>query len=186
MTPRKNFVPGRGLAKIMRKAEEHHANIRSAVLRGVAWFWPSHKIIDFVKKQYGTQLKPWDIENFKGTDMAKELIERYRDEYVSTISEIPLSHKRKRLEELQEMYEGFKKENKLGMALKVLGEFREECEAKRADLYLTNVNNYTYNEFKSMTDEEIDKEYIKLLEQRKHFKITEAKDEDRKDEAQDV
>ena len=148
---------------------------RMEILKGIGMFWPRRKITDHIRDRFGKVVSNELIAYYEKSDTLIPIIEKFRDQYIQTLSSVPLFHKKKRLEELQEMYETFKGEGKLVKALMVLRDFREECEAKRADLYLTSVNNYTYNEYKNMTNEELDSEYLRLLEQKKRLQITDTR-----------
>ena len=164
-------IAERGLKKL---TEEQ----RLEVVKRIAWFWGMKRILDFIKEDYGIMVTPVVIYQYKQEEKWKPVIEKFRNEYIHTLSDVPLFHKKKRLEELQEMFESFKEQGDLYKAMLVLREFRDECEAKKSDLYLTSV---TYNEYRNMSNEELDEEYLRLLEQKKRLQITEDKNEDRKD-----
>jgi len=156
------------MKEMLKKAEAISNEIKMEVLMGHAQFWAVQKIQEHLKEKFNCVMSYRSIYAYKNSEQWKPMIEKFRDQYVQTLSEVPLFHKKRRLEELQEMFERYRAKGNDKEARQVLASFREETEAKRSDLYLTNV---TYNEFKQMSNEELDQEYIKLIEQKKRLQI---------------
>lgn len=182
--PKKEFVPGRGFKEIVAKAHEKAAakerhlteEMRMDVLRYIAWFWPNPRISTAIFEKYKRKIVyPYQLINdYRVSEKWQPLIDKFREEYVATLSSVPLFHKKRRLEELQDMFDRYRAKGDDSNARQVLAAFREETEAKRQDLYLTQVN---YNEFKSMTNEELEAEYSRLLEQKMRSRTKELTDQ---------
>ena len=98
---------------------------------------------------------------------------RYRDEYLQTVNEIPLSSKVRRLEELNEMYDEIKALKKENLRLKdhvtlrgerreILSQAQDEVEGKGSKYFSQTIS---FNQFTNMTPEERIKYKRDLLEE---------------------
>jgi hypothetical protein len=104
------------------------------------------------------------VNNYKISEKWKPLIEKYREEYNKGVMDVPIANKRKRLDELQDIYDKQKERGKLKDAQSVLSDARSEMEEKRGDVsfHLTQIN---HTEFHDMSDEDLLNEKAKALEQ---------------------
>lgn len=130
----------------------------------IAGFVRPVEIVEHFKTVIGKEITPVTVQNYKNSDKWKMLIEKYRDEYTKGVMDVPISHKRKRLEELQDIYDKQKDKGKLKEAQSVLSDARSEMEEKRGDVsfHLTQIN---HTEFHDMSDEQLLDEKAKALEQ---------------------
>jgi len=147
-----------------KKTHKFSPNEQLELCRRIAWFWTNPDIVEFAQKEYGKKVTKEAIAELRKAEKWTPVIEQFRDEYISKCGEIPLFHKRKRLEELQEQYSILKSDGKLSQARLVLRDIREEAEGKSGDVSF-NFTSVTHNEFHQMTDEDLQKEKIKTLEQ---------------------
>ena len=113
------------------------------------------EIKKMLKDTYNIDITICGINKYRDSEKWKPIFEKYRDEYDRKVCEVPLAHKRKRLDELQKIYElSFDKRN-YTRCLSIIREFREEVEGKQFTgnhIYLTNITN---NEFTNLTDEKL-------------------------------
>lgn len=89
----------------------------------------------------------------------RELVISLKEEYCRAILEVPIAHKRIRLERLEELYWKSLEENKIDEAQKVLSKAREELEGVRV-----NLNMYQLNFFGRMSDEELAEREREIVE----------------------
>lgn len=134
------------------------------VARRIAWFWTNKQIGDFVKESFQKELSCPAFSDMRKQEKWIPVIEKFRDQYIAKCSEVPLFHKRRRLEELQDLYYTFKETGNLAQARLVLQDLRNEAEGKGADISF-NFTNVTHNEFHQMTDEDLQREKMKTIEQ---------------------
>lgn len=132
--------------------------------RMIAAFVRPVEIVEHFRTVIGKEISAPSVNNYKNSDKWKPLIDKYRDEYTKGVMDVPISHKRKRLEELQDIYDKQKDKGKLKEAQSVLSDARSEMEERRGDVsfHLTQIN---HTEFHDMSDEQLLDEKAKALEQ---------------------
>jgi hypothetical protein len=130
----------------------------------LAWFWKSPEIIKYFEDEHQLKLKPSDIKNYRAAEKWKPIIEKFRDDYLKDLNSVPLANKRKRLDELEKLYDSAIADGDLDQARILIREFREEVEKKVGDVSVsfTQIN---HNEYHEMTDEDLQAEKVKTLEQ---------------------
>lgn len=133
------------------------------VCRQLASYRSVKDVDKFCREMFGKTLHPNSIRLYLNSQKWKPLIQKFRDEYTRGIMEVPIANKRVRLEELQSMFEKYKDGGRLRLAQAVLKDAREELDGSRkfgdTNVYMTQVNNY-----KDMSDEEIESERLRQLE----------------------
>src|SRR3990167_8294514 len=81
------------------------------IVRRIAWFWTNNELVKFAQKEYGRNITYLAIAWYKGSEKWKPIIERFREEYMTKLTEVPLFNKKKRLEELQAQYDFYKEKD---------------------------------------------------------------------------
>lgn len=135
-----------------------------AVAQRIAWFWRECEIVKFVREQCGKKISDNLLSRYKDSPKWRPVIEKFREDYLKMINEVPLANKRIRLEELQKMYNRAVKKSDFQEARQVLRDFRDEMQEKK-DGVSFNFTQITHNEFHKMTDEDLQREKVKTLEQ---------------------
>lgn len=134
------------------------------VCRRIAWFWTEKELLKYIQSVIKKSMHPSNLSAMKNSEKWKPVIEQFREEYISKCGEVPLFHKKKRLEELQEQYYHFKEKGNLKEARSILRDIRDEAEGKRGDISF-QFTSIVHNEFNQMTDEDLQTEKMKTLEQ---------------------
>ena len=134
------------------------------VVKLIAWFWNDVEIRDHLKKISGKVITKQAINLYSHSEKWKPIIEKHREDYNKAMYEVPLFHKRKRLDELQKHYETHMKKGDLICAQSVLRDAKDEVDQKFGDISF-NFTQITNNQYTEMTDEEIATEKSKILEQ---------------------
>ena len=90
----------------------------------------------------------------------KEIIEQFKVEYVNATMEVPISHKRVRLERYEWLYEEAVKSGKFPAAKACLDSAREETESGK----IPSIGNLVFAQINNMSDDELHSEKDRLLE----------------------
>ena len=132
------------------------------LVKRIAWFWSPTEIQEDLQKTTGKRISIPTIMNYGKTEKWQPIIEKLRDDYNKAMYEVPLFHKRKRLDELQKHYDKHMSSNSWKEAQAVLRDVRDEVDQKFGDVSFHFTNVTQYNE---MTDEQIAQEKSKILDQ---------------------
>jgi len=111
-------------------------------------FLPTVEIIAKMKEEHGITLSNTSVMFYKKNKKWKVLIDKAKDQYVSAIMEVPIAHKRVRLERYEKLYDTAKNLGKIESARAVLASAREELEGK-------NSINIQMNRIELISDDEI-------------------------------
>ena len=111
------------------------------------------------------------------------IIKKFREEFNSQLMSVEWSSKRRRLEELGDIYQSCKKEKKHSNAIAALREMREEMEGKKNAG--GNVNLFQYN-YTQLTDEELDKKRLELVDLVQKHKILNVSAEENPEESSEI
>lgn len=130
----------------------------------LAWHWRPLEIVAYMNKVHNIRISPLLPGNYSRTEKWKPVIQKLRDEYHKNLTEVPLANKRKRLDELQMLYEKAIDSRKFEEAKSLIGEFRDEMERKLGDVSLS-FTSITNNEFNDLSDEDLIREKAKTIEQ---------------------
>lgn len=131
----------------------------------IGLYWSSSNIINFVKEQFNKKCSYDQILKIRKNDSIKHVIVRAREEFEGEIANVELASKRRRLEELQDIYWKVKKKEKYFDAMMALKQIQMEREGLKSTFEL-----HQYNQYNNWTDEEIRKKLEEnrlILEQRK-------------------
>jgi|SRR3990167_1239148 len=129
----------------------------------LGWFWNPKDIKGYFVKEYKISLSDELIYQYKNTPKWKPIVENFREEFLRNMVDVPIANKKKRLVELQDLYDFYKEKEDKRMMQSILRDARDEMESKRfgdVSVYLTQVTN---NDFSNMTPEQINEEKRKTL-----------------------
>lgn len=145
------------------------------VIRQYAHYKTPDEISDYCRTNFKKALIPsFLISRYLENDKYKPLFNRFRDEYLKKVTEVPLFNKRRRLDYLQDIFEKNLAKENLKEARMTLAQFREEAEGKGdVNFNFTSIN---HTEFHNMSNEELDVEYAKSLEQLKNLRQVKMKE----------
>ena len=145
------------------------------VIRKYAHYQTPQEISDYCRKNFKKPFLPNTLINrYLENDKYKPLFNRFRDEYLKKVSEVPLFNKRCRLDYLQKIFDENYSSGDLKEARQVLSQIREEAEGKGdVNFNFTSIN---HTEFHNMSNEELDAEYSKSLEQLKNLRNLKPKE----------
>lgn len=138
-------------------------NEQIELVKRIAWHWKPSKIRKFILDEYGKRLHDTLIFQYSRTEKWKPIIEKFREEYYKNVTEVPLANKRKRLDELQDLYERAIDKKNYNSARDIIKDFRDEMEKRVGELSLSFTS--ITNEFNQMTDEQLINEKQKTIEQ---------------------
>ena len=116
------------------------------------------------------------INYYRSSKLFQSMIDSFRDSYEAEVSKVELASKRRRVEELQEMYYSLKASGDLKEAKNMLSQIRTEREGlgEKGDVY-------QFNQFNTVNDVSLKakmEENSKLIEQLKaRSKVIEVKSE---------
>lgn len=149
------------------------------IVRMFAHYKSDSEIAEFCKTRFKKPHTPhWLREKYVENPEWNGILSKFRDEYLKSVSAVPLFNKRVRLEELQKLYEASVSSGDMKEARAVLNQFHDEAEGKGGDVNY-NFTQINHTEFNNMSNEELDAEYAKTLEQLKNvrrFKEIECSD----------
>lgn len=120
-----------------------------------ATFYTPMQILRAVKTKFGKDVKLPNIMLYAQRAKWKPLIERLRQEWALGVMEIPVAHKRGRLEQLVKLLERAEKNDKvtefrkIRQCVEILREIREEMDSGKAqftNVYLTTIHQYSDEE----------------------------------------
>lgn len=126
----------------------------------------SAEIREWAKEKLGKEIPQQTVYYHKEAENNQAILKRFREEFNQNIISVEWSSKRRRLEELGKIYVECRADGLHGPALKALAQMQEEVEGKKSQALTLNQYNYT-----TMTDEEIDKKRLELIESIKRHKI---------------
>lgn len=102
---------------------------------------------------------PRVIHYYTRSEKFRPLIEKFRAEYESRLSDIAVTSKRYRLQRLEQMHEALYREGKYELAAKMLDRVRDEVEGKNAD----GRPNIFITQFNQLTDTEVEERKLKII-----------------------
>ena len=105
-----------------------------------------------VKKKvatWGITLSEQAVQAYRSTPKWKQVIDRLRSEYLTEILEVPISHKRVRLERLDSLYKSAVNKGQLGVAKEVLKAAQEEIEHRPGNVSII------MNKIEMISDDEL-------------------------------
>ena len=137
------------------------------VLQKIAMFVPKDEIVKWAAKNLSRPIKARTVEMYKKGSRYEPLIKKYREEFNSKMFEVEYASKRRRVEALEDVYKESRTEGDRAHAISALQAIQDEVEGKRG---AGNLHIHQYNQYNNMTDEEIDKRRLELLDKVLHYK----------------
>ena len=142
---------------------------RLGLIKKIAEYNNYEECMDWLLEFCGKKISKVQYHDYKGSVKWKPIIQKYRDKFNETLADVPLTSKRKRLEELQGIYDVAKKKQNLERAQSVIRDCKEEVEGSGgsgAGNFYLQIN----NEFSSLTDAELSEMKIKEIERLERLK----------------
>lgn len=119
------------------------------ILTALAEFLPVSKILMLVKEKHGKEISRQAVSHYKTNESLRPLIEQYRQQYAQYLAEVPIFHKRWRLDRLQEQFQDVEQETyedhlKRQEMREILSQVRNELEGKNVTENNTNILSIQY------------------------------------------
>ena len=131
-----------------------------------AQFYTPTEITRLIKEKFGKTIAINNIWQYARTNKWRPLIERLRQEWALGVMDLPLAHKRGRLEKLVTLLERSERNQaideyrRIEQCVEILHEIRAEMEAGKTqftNVYLTTIHNYTDEELLRRRDEVLER-----------------------------
>lgn len=159
--PKRQYLPGFNKTKLTNEQQ-------TEIIKMQAEFKKNTEIIEYAKEAWGITLSVTNIVQYKNSKKWEPLRKRFRDEYLANISEVAGTHKRVRLERLENIYHKSMTAGKVDAAMRAIENQRVEIEGK--DSRNQDVN-LTLNQFYMLNDEELEQKRIELMEKVRNLSI---------------
>ncbi len=137
---------------IMSKETKLTEDQQMELVEMIARFYPAGKINQHFVGKYKISISTALIIQYKRTKKWQPVIKKFREKYVTGVDEVAGMHKRVRLERADEIYTKAMDAGKLQIALQANRDQREEVTDKNS---VGNVTLNQFNQFNSMSDEEL-------------------------------
>jgi len=138
------------------------------VLFLIATFEKVPAIIKAIRKEFGISISKTTVEYYKRNEQYRGQIQKMRERWGSDLLNVELSNKRRRLEELEKIYNHCYANDQMKNALASLYQIQNEIEKDLQNI--GHQTNYQINIFKDMSETELEEERIKSLERLKQLK----------------
>jgi hypothetical protein len=139
------------------------------LLQQIATYATLEELEDWCEENLARPISLHTIKYHKNNPNNQPLLKKMREEFNTALLSVEWSSKRKRLEYLGSVFKKAFAEKKYAPAISAIHEMREEMEGKKSP----GVNLYQYN-YVNMTDEELDKKRLELIETVQKHKIINA------------
>ena len=145
---------------------------RYEVVRKLAWFETVPTVQQFVREEWGIDLTAQTIHGYLREKKWRPLFDRCRQEWAAGVAEVPIAHKRYRLEKLMELLDeaesnpNLPPEKRVWQILKILDMARLEMEEEK-----TQFTNVFMTQINEMSDEDLMKRRDELLRRVKQYKL---------------
>jgi hypothetical protein len=136
------------------------------LLQQIAMYKSVAEIKEWAIEKLGREVPQKTIYYHKEAESNQSMLKKFREEFNQNIISIEWSSKRRRLEELGKVYQECRADGNHSQALKALAQMQEEVEGKKSQALTLNQYNYS-----TMSDEEIDRKRLELIESIKRHKI---------------
>lgn len=133
----------------------------------IATFVKVNEIVARVKEEFGISIHPQLVNYYKAKEEYQPVIQKIRDRWGSDLLHVELANKRRRMEELERIYEHCMNTDQIKNALSALYQIKGEVEKDLQNLSMTN---YNINIYKDLTEVELEEERMKSLERLKQLK----------------
>jgi len=133
----------------------------------IATFVKTPEIVARVQEEFGISIHPKLVAYYKAKEEYQPVIQKIRDRWGSDLLHVELANKRRRMEELERIYEHCMNTDQIKNALAALFQIKGEVEKDLQNLSMTN---YNINIYKDLTEMELEEERMKSLERLKTLK----------------
>jgi hypothetical protein len=137
------------------------------VLYWIATFVKPQQIVKNIEDEFGFTINKSLIHYYGRQEDYKKTINKIRERWSNDLFDCELANKRRRIEELQKIYEHCYNTDQMKNALASIYQIQHEIEK---DIQNLQLNNYTVNMYKDMTEMELEEERVKSLERLKILK----------------
>lgn len=147
------------------------------ILYWIAIFTPHKEIVLKIKEEFGIDVSVHTVKYYScENEDYKNTIRKIREKWGQDITDLEFAHKKRRIQEIQKIYNKCIETNQMRNALSAVQQIQGEVEKAQN---VGTQTNYQINIYKDMTEEELEEERIKSLERIKMLKqIPEIKAED--------
>ncbi len=137
--------------------------------RYLAEFHNVAQAVIFVRQQFGKKLAYMSVKGYLESDKWLQIIDRFRNEYVTSFMEVPVANKRVRLERLEVLYQIAFRAGKVSTAREILSASRIEVgEGHEAG---SQSDSLMYKKYSTMTNEEIEERLRVIREKKKELTL---------------
>lgn len=133
----------------------------------IATFKKNAEIHELLKENFGFDIKDSLIAHYRYSEDYRSFIQKIRDRWGNDLLHVELATKRRRLEEIENIFEKCVSKEQYKNALMALSQIQHEVEKDVQNLSLTQ---YNVNVYKDMTDAELEEERLKTMERIKQLK----------------
>jgi hypothetical protein len=145
----------------------------------IASFEKVPDIVEKVKNEFGITISTYLIHWYKQHDNYKQIISKMREKWGNELEDLELTHKRKRIEKVSQIFDKCVDKGQMRNALSAITQIQGEVEKNQN---IGSQTNYQINIYKDLTDRELEEERLKSIERLKILKqIPEIKAEENKD-----
>lgn len=145
---------------------EHRVNI----CKMIAQFMPVRDIKTQLHEE-GISISPSTIIFYQKSSKWAPAIEKMRNEYLSNIMEVPIAHKRVRLERLEMLYKQAQTQRKPEVSRSMLAAARDEIEGKNVNITAI------MNKYEGLSDDELEDRRQEILGKIKDERVVECQGE---------
>lgn len=123
--------------------------VKEFIMSELGAFTKVSEIMRLVKEKFGISISNVQIYNYKAAPKWQPIINKYRQKYMANMDDVPMSHKKVRLQRVEQLYEKSLKTDSVRDSLSTIEHSRKELEGDG------NIS-FTLNQYNIMTDEEIE------------------------------
>ena len=138
------------------------------ILSMVAVFKKDREIKSVCVEEFKKTISNATLYYYKHSDNFRSAIQKIREKWANDLFEVELANKRRRLEELEKIYEKCMTSNQIKNALGALYQIQGEVEKEMQNI--GSQTNYQINIYKDMTETELEEERLKSFERLKQLK----------------
>lgn len=134
----------------------------------IATFEKPRHILAKMKEEFGITVNDSLVDYYRRNPNYKATIQKIRERWGNDLIDVELGTKRRRMEELEDIYYRCKKSNQMKNAITALYNIQHEVEKDLQQI--GSQTNYQINIYKDLTETELEEERIKSLERLKALK----------------
>lgn len=148
-------------------------HILQQILAKIGCHETDNTIMDWMQSEHGQRISKDAIIYYRKSQNYSKIIDRYREIYEQGIVECELASKRRRVEELSQLYYWAKQDNRTVEARNILETIRMEREGNRREYG----DIFQFNQYNNVTDDDLRNQLeinVKIMEEiKKRKQITE-------------